>query len=50
MEIEGQWGRHPFIEDLFQVVGRDLDANDLALLYRVLEGSDKLIFLGLDLE
>lgn len=42
--------RDPLIENLFQVVGRDLDANDLALLYGVLEGLEKLLFMGLDPE
>ena len=40
----------PFIEDLLQIIGRDLRANDLALLYRVPEGPDKLVFLRFDLE
>ena len=41
---------HPFVEHLFQVVRRDLRADDVARLDGRLDGADELVFVRLDAE
>lgn len=40
--------RRPFIEDLLEIVGCDLSANDIALLDGVVYSLYKLLFMSLD--
>ena len=41
---------HPFVKYLFEIVRRDLGADNIALGYGVFDGMDKLLFVGFYLE